>query len=884
MFGRKKPFGFTVIELLIVMAIIMILAGILVPAMAAARRHALNVKCAGHMRTWGQTLARYTTSHKGELPPIVADSDSLYAAGPLLKQYFVDENLPPDTAYCPYNGEVYADRGVDDWGSVEFEAMAADFSPANALVLVDNIPDNTAADISIPDVLVDNSDTSGPDNYYAVSGPATPVTKVFPSGFHGTNYDEIACVDPSAGGGTTEIIVDNLDTSGPNRLTFSAASDHAVSTGMPGYHATNYQWVRPNAPPAGAELIVIDNDTAGTDNYFAYTGSASHGTSTNATPGSWQGANYEWIIGTDAATTGTATWHFKVPDSGMVGQSVNLAIQTQWPTWPEKGMDGITYTVNYEGGSQDVVVNQINVGGQWNSLGVFTFKYGSSYSVSMSNSTPEYNKPVAGQNRFAFADAVRVLTVGDGPLVATWHFTVADPGGLFGQSVNATIDGWWPLAPTKAVEDVRFVIYHDGGSTTQIVNQRTIGSAWHNFGVFPVLYGTSYKVEMHSGSLMIGQPTADNKWMFADAVRVTVDGGGEDPSTATWNFKIPTPAGRSAGDSVNLKVEAKWPGSATDCIKDATFTITHAGGTTDVTVDQQDAGTGGTWQTLGNFNFACDGTYSVQLSNTTSLLADPAASNINIHADAIRVTDPSSGGDNVPASGFAVLTDGWNGSSTNATAYGTGSPKYQYVKRPGDAGPQAAVWVFTAPAGLHTVYGWWPTNTTHGTGVPFTIHERISGTQIASASMSQQDGGEWIPIATCDFVGGDDYYVKMTNNATGGGNYVIADAIAIPKTDTGGSTANAVFGYLYLGDRGALPEPPDGAAVPSTPVQLVGNTKANDNPSGTPILVDWMSDTPKFSSHGDFGHVLMLDISVQSISFDDSQHRWTDEYGTKFYW
>ena len=92
----------------------------------------------------------------------------------------------------------------------------------------------------------------------------------------------------------------------------------------------------------------------------------------------------------------------------------------------------------------------------------------------------------------------------------------------------------------------------------------------------------------------------------------------------------------------------------------------------------------------------------------------------------------------------------------------------------------------------------------------------------------------------------------------------------------------SVFGYLYLGARTGLPPAPDGAPEPATPVQLVGNIKAF--PAGTPILVDWMSDTPDFTSHGDYAHVLMLDMSVQRVNFGDAKHRWTSEKGTKFFW
>ncbi len=884
MFGRKRPSGFTIIELLVVMAIIMILIGILIPVLASARAHALNAKCAGHMRTWGQTIVRYASAHDGDMPPITEETDSLYAASATLMQFFEDEELHPDIAYCPVNANLYGGRGADRWGSVEIESTGAvDFSPGNALVLVNNIPDNSPTDLPIPDILVDNSDTGDPDNYYVVSGPATPTTMVFPSGYEGANYEQFACVAAGGGGGSVEVIVDN-ETIGANDYfeltgTYVENTTTKETTYSPGYYATNYRWLLAEAAPGTeTELFVIDNKTTGANDYFEMTGAYVENTTTKETtysPG-YHATNYRWIICEGPAATSAAVWHFQVPTppSKAPGQEITLKIQGNWPKSATYCVSDATFKVVHEKGEATVTFNQQTQGAEWLDLGTYTFKCGQSYRVELDNSSATIN----GNQKYVYVDAIRGMFTSGGAFAATWNFTIPDPGGMAGEDVDVVIDGNWPASATYAVTDANFVVYHEGGSSEFTINQRTVGGDWHNFGTFTCKYGSTYHVEVGNASAQLGSPAATNKYVYTDAIRATIDGGGEAPSFATWHFKVPDPGGRN-GQTVSLKVEGKWPSDAGNCVKDATFTITHEGTDAVVVVDQQDAATGGSWQDFGSYNFVVGQSYTVQLTNESSLLADPAAGNTNVHADAIRVTDPANSGDNLPTSGFAALTPDWGTSDSNGTAYDTGTPWYRYATV---AGPvKEAAWVFEAPDGLHTVYGWWPKSGSYANSVPFTIHERTTGTQIASASMSQQDGGEWIPIATCTFTGGEDYYVKISSSGSGG-TWVIADAIAIPKIDSGGTSTNSVFGYLYLGARTGLPPAPDGAPEPATPVQLVGNIKAF--PAGTPILVDWMSDTPDFTSHGDYAHVLMLDMSVQRVNFGDAKHRWTSEKGTKFFW
>ncbi|MDA3874164.1 MAG: type II secretion system protein [Kiritimatiellae bacterium] len=66
--AKPKTYGFTLIEMLVVIAIIALLAAMITPAVTRALRSAQNSKCMSNLRQVGIAISQHIAEHEGNLP------------------------------------------------------------------------------------------------------------------------------------------------------------------------------------------------------------------------------------------------------------------------------------------------------------------------------------------------------------------------------------------------------------------------------------------------------------------------------------------------------------------------------------------------------------------------------------------------------------------------------------------------------------------------------------------------------------------------------------------------------------------------------------------------------------------------------------------------
>jgi len=221
---------------------------------------------------------------------------------------------------------------------------------------------------------------------------------------------------------------------------------------------------------------------------------------------------------------------------------------------------------------------------------------------------------------------------------ARWVPTIATSG-------SYEISVWWP-AHTASTTQAHFVIRHDGGEDTVVVDQTQGGNDWYSLGTYLITDGTGEVfLEVSNG---VTHRTSAVRWQLVDEVdpiatvivdnddgtpgyveqgawgRSTISGHNGIPTTrwiapatdgiATWTPTLP---------SAGLWRVSVWYPTEPNNSQQASYTITTADGAITVSRDQR---IGSTWDVLGTW----------QLDPATAQVVLTGADSGRLRADAVR--------------------------------------------------------------------------------------------------------------------------------------------------------------------------------------------------------------------------------------------------------
>ncbi len=97
--GSPRAGGFSLIDVLVTMAVMMVLMSLLSPALLSAQESARRVRCASNMRQIGMAIQMYTADHNGRVPP------ALYGVPPPPPPTDRNRRLPPPPAQPEWSGD-----------------------------------------------------------------------------------------------------------------------------------------------------------------------------------------------------------------------------------------------------------------------------------------------------------------------------------------------------------------------------------------------------------------------------------------------------------------------------------------------------------------------------------------------------------------------------------------------------------------------------------------------------------------------------------------------------------------------------------------------------------------------------------------------------------
>ena len=137
----KSPAGFTLIESLVVLAILATLAGIAIPVTRSIVATSREAACLQNLRALGAGLESYLQDHQQKMPELATGRASLTDPAPVLETVLLPYQQSPAAFRCPQDFKQYAQSGSSYlWNSTQNGLLASQLAFFGIAGRPDKIP------------------------------------------------------------------------------------------------------------------------------------------------------------------------------------------------------------------------------------------------------------------------------------------------------------------------------------------------------------------------------------------------------------------------------------------------------------------------------------------------------------------------------------------------------------------------------------------------------------------------------------------------------------------------------------------------------------------------------------------------------------------------
>jgi hypothetical protein len=318
------------------------------------------------------------------------------------------------------------------------------------------------------------------------------------------------------------------------------------------------------------------------------------------------GADYRF----KSAGTGAAYLHY-VPNVVTPG---TYKVYTMYPKGTNRSTNSAV-TINYNGGSTLLRINQRILGGSWVYLGAYPFVAGTNGSVRISDNH-------TGSTNLVMADAIRLAYVPPPP-VAPWDLTATAASGPvinLSWTDNSLDESEFVVSRSTTAGGPYTVIASVNGGVTSFADSALAASTTYYY----VVRAANEAGNSANSNEASATSTDEVPDIIIDNPAATMAGtwslgtGATDKFGANYRFKSQgtgaayqqyTPVIFNAGDYQVYE----WHPQGSNRSAGTPHIVTHTGGSTTIFVNQQSGG--GRWNLIGTFNFAAGAAGGVRIND-----------------------------------------------------------------------------------------------------------------------------------------------------------------------------------------------------------------------------------------------------------------------------